>query len=105
MPIACVGAGPCGSRGSGRLRSMSRANRRSRSTGSKRHAIAPSAQCGPDQAVGLGVSAAPPALAQVGADLPGGGSVELAIDVGLDLRAQSKVTEMVHALGTRGPRR
>jgi len=52
--------------------------------------------------VGLGVSAAPPALAQVVADLPGGGFIELAIDVGLDLRAQSKVTEMIHALGTRG---
>ena len=66
------------------------------------HAIAPSAQCGPDQEVGLGVSAAPPALAQVGADLPGGGFVELAVDVGLDLRAQSKVTEVIHVLGTRG---
>lgn len=52
--------------------------------------------------MGLGVSAAPPALAQVVADLPGGGFTELAIDVGLDLRAQSKVTEMTHVLGTRG---
>jgi len=51
--------------------------------------IAPAAQRGPDQAVGLRISAAPPAFPQVGPDLPGGGRVELAVDVGLDLGAQS----------------
>lgn len=47
------------------------------------------AQCGPDQAVGLRVSAAPPAFPQVGPDLPGGGCVQLAVDIGLDLGTQS----------------
>jgi hypothetical protein len=72
--------------------------------GQRRHTIAPSAQRDPNQAVGLGLSAAPPTLGQVDADLAGGGSVELPVDVGLNLRAQSKVTQMIHVSGTRrGP--
>ena len=81
---------------------ISRTNRRSRAIGSEATRSRRRRSGDPDQAVGLGVSAAPPALGQVGTDLPGGGSVELAIDVGLDLRAQSKLTEMIHLLGTCG---
>lgn len=57
--------------------------------GQRCHVITPPAQRGPDQAVGLRVSAAPPAFPQVDADLPGGGCVELAVDIGLNLRTQS----------------
>ena len=57
--------------------------------GQRCHVIAPPAQRGPDQAVGLRVPTAPPAFPQVDADLPGGGCVELAVDIGLDLGAQS----------------
>ena len=71
--------------------------------GQRSHAIMPPEQGGPDQPVGLRVSAAPPALAQVGADPLSVGCVELVIDIGKDLRTQSQVPEMTHGRGTRRP--
>ena len=71
--------------------------------GQRCHAIAPPAQRGPDQAMGLRVPTAPPAFPQVGPDLPGGGCVELAVDTGVDLRTQSSMPQMTHAWETHRP--
>ncbi len=57
--------------------------------GQRCHLIAPPAQRGPDQAMGLRLPTAPPAFPQVDADLPGGGGVELDVEIGLDLGMQS----------------
>ena len=89
LPVLGLGTGPRGRSGIGSAGVDASTEPAKPREGQRRHVIAPPAQCGPDQAVGLRVPTAPPAFPQVGPDLPGGGCVELAVDIGLDLGTQS----------------
>lgn len=89
LPVSCLGAGPRGKSGIGSVGVDPSTEPAKPRKGQRRHLIAPPAQRGPDQAVGLRLPTAPPAFPQVNADLPGGGCVELAVDIGLDLGTQS----------------
>lgn len=89
LPVSCLGADPRGSAGVGSAEVDSLTEPAKPRKGQRCHLIAPPAHRGPDQAVGLRLPPAPPASPQVGPDLPGGGCVELAVGIGLDLGTQS----------------
>lgn len=88
-PVLCLGSGPGGRAGIGSPGVDALTEPAKSREGQRCHVIVPPAQCGPDQAVGLRVSAAPPAFSQVDPDPPGGGCIELAVDIGLNLGTQS----------------